>query len=33
MMFALFLISLFVYPPLAFLILLIGIGAKVLRKP
>lgn len=32
MMFALFLISLFVYPPLAFFILLIGIGAKVLRK-
>ena len=32
MIFALFLILLFVYPPLAFLILLIGIGAKVLRK-
>ena len=32
MTFALFLISLFVYPPLALLILLIGIGAKVLRK-
>lgn len=32
MMFILFLILLFVYPPLALLILLIGIGAKVLRK-
>ena len=32
MMFILFLISLFVYTPLALLILLIGIGAKVLRK-
>mgnify|MGYP007011739090 CR=1 FL=1 len=30
-MFILFLILLFVYPPLAFLILLIGIAAKVLK--
>lgn len=31
-MFILFLISLFVYPPLALFILLIGIGAKVLKS-
>ena len=32
MIFILFVIMLFVYPPLALFILLIGIGAKVLRK-
>lgn len=32
MIFALFVILLFVYPPLALLILLIGIGAKVLKS-
>ena len=32
MIFALFIILLFVYPPLALLILLIGIGAKVLKS-
>jgi hypothetical protein len=32
MMFILFLILLFLYPPLALLILLIGIGAKVLKS-
>jgi len=32
MIFALFVILLFLYPPLALLILLIGIGAKVLKS-
>ena len=32
MWFVIFIICLFVYPPLAILILLIGIAAKVLKK-
>jgi hypothetical protein len=32
MLFVLFVIMLFVYPPLAFFILILGIGAKVLKK-